>query len=170
SFTHQGEILVNQSTQQKAGLYNSVSIASDGTINFQQSQNQALKSNSRDLSYGSLASINTRNYKDISTGSSSSYLSSQEDSSQVVSQSLKTSSISLPDLIIQSATVPGAATIGSTIQLNYTVKNQGSANAFASYTYFYLSKDKFVSDNDFYLGADYVDSLAAGAFSSESIT
>ncbi|BCL39020.1 S8 family serine peptidase [Nostoc sp. MS1] len=166
SFTQQGDILVNQFTSQKANLNNSVSIASDGTINFQHSQNQALKSNSRNLSYDSFASITTRDYKDTSTGSSS----SQTENSQVVSQSLETSSISLPDLIVQSATVPGAAKIGSTIQLNYTVKNQGSANAYSSYTYFYLSKDKIVTNYDNYLGADYIDSLAAGATSSKAIT
>ncbi|WP_256871881.1 S8 family serine peptidase [Nostoc sp. TCL26-01] len=75
-----------------------------------------------------------------------------------------------PDLIIQNALFPSAASIGTTIQLNYVVRNQGAENAFSSYTMFFLSKDNNVSDDDFFLGSDYVDSIAASAYSSESTT
>ena len=177
----------HQSAQADLILQNVVSLSSPSiagarTNNFQRSQNQTLSNYSRYSSYDSFDSIATRAYtsqsatvKDSTTTSSSSNLFSQADGNQVVSQSIEstnlvTTTTPLPDLIIQSATVPGAATIGSNIQLNYTVKNQGSANAFSSYTYFYLSKDTTVSSDDSYLGADYVDTLAAGASSSESIT
>ncbi|MCC5636676.1 S8 family serine peptidase [Nostoc sp. CHAB 5844] len=75
-----------------------------------------------------------------------------------------------PDLIVQNAVAPNSIVVGSTINLNYQVKNQGSENTFSSYTLFYLSKDKTVSDDDVYLGSDYVDNIAAGAYSSESAT
>ncbi|ABA23664.1 Peptidase S8 and S53, subtilisin, kexin, sedolisin [Trichormus variabilis ATCC 29413] len=77
---------------------------------------------------------------------------------------------SQPDLIIQNAVVPSTASIGTTIQVNYVVKNQGSENTFSSYTMFFLSRDRNVSDDDYYLGSDYVDGIAAGAYSSESST
>lgn len=75
-----------------------------------------------------------------------------------------------PDLIIQNAVVPGSVSIGTNIQVNYEVKNQGLSHVFSSYTLFFLSKDQNVSDDDFYLGADYVESVNAGAYSSESTT
>lgn len=75
-----------------------------------------------------------------------------------------------PDLIVQNVESEDSTSVGSTIELDYQVKNQGTENAFSSYTLFYLSKDKNVSDDDIYLGSDYVDSIAAGAYSSESTT
>ncbi|MBH8560782.1 S8 family serine peptidase [Nostoc sp. CENA67] len=72
--------------------------------------------------------------------------------------------------MVQNVVSSGSTSVGSTITLDYQVKNQGTENAFSSYTLFYLSKDKNVSDDDIYLGSDYVDSIAAGAYSSESTT
>ncbi|WP_062295097.1 S8 family serine peptidase [Nostoc piscinale] len=74
-----------------------------------------------------------------------------------------------PDLIVQNAVAPSSVAAGSTININYQIKNQGSENAFSSYTLFYLSHDATVSDDDVYLGSDYVDSIAAGTYSSESV-
>ncbi|QSJ21056.1 S8 family serine peptidase [Nostoc sp. UHCC 0702] len=71
---------------------------------------------------------------------------------------------------MQNAEFSGSTSVGNTIKLDYQVKNQGTENAFSSYTLFYLSQDKNVSDDDIYLGSDYVDSIAAGAYSSASTT
>ncbi|MBD2437599.1 S8 family serine peptidase [Nostoc sp. FACHB-110] len=70
---------------------------------------------------------------------------------------------------MQNVESPNSTDVGNTIQLKYQVKNQGSANAFSSYTTFYLSKDQTISDDDAYLGSDYVDGIATGAYSSESV-
>ncbi|BCL38171.1 hypothetical protein NSMS1_46180 [Nostoc sp. MS1] len=73
-----------------------------------------------------------------------------------------------PDLLIQNPLSPTSGSLGSTIQLSYGVKNQGVGSAAASNTKFYLSKDGTFSSDDILLGSDAVNSLAAGASSSET--
>ncbi|MEH2327189.1 MAG: CARDB domain-containing protein [Nostoc sp.] len=75
-----------------------------------------------------------------------------------------------PDLIVQNASAPSSATVGSSILLNYQVKNQGNASAGSSYSKFYLSKDATFSSDDLFLNSDYVANLGAGAISSKSVT
>ncbi|MBW4613855.1 MAG: S8 family serine peptidase [Desmonostoc vinosum HA7617-LM4] len=72
------------------------------------------------------------------------------------------------DLIVQNAAIPTSVTVGDTIKVSYQIKNQGVGNAISSYTKFYLSKDKAISNDDTYLGYDSVNSVAAGAYSSET--
>ncbi|BAY37193.1 peptidase S8/S53 [Nostoc sp. NIES-2111] len=76
--------------------------------------------------------------------------------------------INQADLIIQNAISPASASVGSTIQLSYEVKNQGVGSAAASNTKFYLSKDTTFSSDDVLLGSDAVSSIATGAYSSET--
>lgn len=62
--------------------------------------------------------------------------------------------ITKPDLIVQNISNPSSAAAGSTIQLNYQIKNQGNTSAVASNTKFYLSQDLNVGNEDVYLGYD----------------
>ncbi|MFN6484393.1 MULTISPECIES: CARDB domain-containing protein [unclassified Nostoc] len=78
--------------------------------------------------------------------------------------------ITKPDLIVQNTSNPSSAAAGSSIQLNYQIKNQGNASAVASNTKFYLSQDLNIGNEDVYLGYDYVSGIAAGSYSSESTT
>ncbi|WP_392478115.1 CARDB domain-containing protein [Nostoc sp. C110] len=78
--------------------------------------------------------------------------------------------ITKPDLIVQNTSNPSSAAAGSSIQLNYQIKNQGNASAVASNTKFYLSQDLNIGNEDLYLGYDYVSGIAAGSYSSESTT
>jgi subtilase family serine protease len=78
--------------------------------------------------------------------------------------------ITKPDLIVQNNSNPSSAAAGSSIQLNYQIKNQGNASAVASNTKFYLSQDLHIGNEDVYLGYDYVSGIAAGNYSSESTT
>ncbi|PSF35190.1 hypothetical protein C7H19_17570 [Aphanothece hegewaldii CCALA 016] len=75
-----------------------------------------------------------------------------------------------PDLVINKMTTPTSATVTSTINFNYTIKNQGTASTGWSggYTSFYLSKNLTLDNSDIYLTDDYSDTLAAGASRSES--
>ncbi|MFN6460440.1 MAG: C2 family cysteine protease [Nostoc sp. DedVER02] len=75
-----------------------------------------------------------------------------------------------PDLIVQNVSAPSNTTVGSSIQLNYQVKNQGNASAGYSYSKFYLSKDAILSNDDLFLNYDYVADIGGGGVSSESIT
>ncbi|BAY24192.1 peptidase S8/S53 [Calothrix sp. NIES-2100] len=155
------------------------------TTKFYLSQDKTLSNDDRYLGYDSVdiiaTGVNTSESTTIKIDNSiapgSYYLISQADSNKVVSESSESNNIvasainltpPLPDVVIQNAVSPTSTAVGSNIQLNYQVKNQGYETAFSSYTLFYLSKDSTVSDDDVYLGSDYVDILAAGAYSSES--
>ncbi|MFN6461342.1 MAG: CARDB domain-containing protein [Nostoc sp. DedVER02] len=78
--------------------------------------------------------------------------------------------ITKPDLVVQNISNPSSSVAGSSIQLNYQIKNQGNASAVASNTKFYLSQDLNIGNEDVYLGYDYVSGIAAGSYSSESTT
>ncbi|WP_373525684.1 CARDB domain-containing protein [Nostoc sp.] len=82
-----------------------------------------------------------------------------------------TINITKADLIIQNAIAPTSASVGSTIQLDYQVKNQGAGSAVASHTNFYLSKDKILSSDDTYLSYSrsyFSSGLSSGYYESES--
>jgi len=81
-----------------------------------------------------------------------------------------TINITKADLIIQNAIAPTSASVGSTIQLDYQVKNQGVGSAVASQTNFYLSKDKILSSDDTDFGYNPISSIAAGSYLSKSTT
>ena len=80
----------------------------------------------------------------------------------------QTISITKADLIIQNAVNPSSALAGSTIELSYQVKNQGAGNAVSSNTKFYLSTNTTLSNDDTYLGYEYVSSIVAGSYSAET--
>ncbi|WP_317616825.1 CARDB domain-containing protein, partial [Nostoc sp. PA-18-2419] len=75
-----------------------------------------------------------------------------------------------PDLIIQNAVNPSVGSVGGSIQVSYQVKNQGTGSAGYQQTKFFLSKNTTLSDEDTYLGYEYISGIAAGAYSSESTT
>ncbi|MEJ1932727.1 CARDB domain-containing protein, partial [Nostoc sp. NIES-2111] len=62
--------------------------------------------------------------------------------------------ITAPDLVIQNATAPSSATIGTTVQVNYELKNQGNGSAGGSKSSFYLSRDTSFGDDDIFLGTE----------------
>ncbi|MEH2196116.1 MAG: C2 family cysteine protease, partial [Nostoc sp.] len=114
-----------------------------------------------------------------STAAGNYYLLSQADGYGYVAESNEinnvfASAISLttpaPDLIVQNVSAPSNTTVGSSIQLNYQVKNQGNASAGYSYSKFYLSKDATLSNDDVFLNYDYVDNIGGGGVSSKSVT
>ena len=70
------------------------------------------------------------------------------------------------DLVVSQATVPATAQINSTVSVSWTVTNQGTTSAGASYWYdaVYLSADAVLDASDVYLRQDYHSGpLAAGA-------
>ncbi len=76
---------------------------------------------------------------------------------------------SQPDLNIQTANIsPVNISSGGTLNLNYTIRNIGTATAGYSYTRFYLSNDCAYSSNDTYIGQRYLQSLSAGVSSTVS--
>ncbi|WP_392534167.1 CARDB domain-containing protein [Nostoc sp. C117] len=75
-----------------------------------------------------------------------------------------------PDLAIANPVAPTSAAAGDDIALTYTIQNQGNLIATPSTTKFYLSQDTNLNNSDIFLGSDAVNSLAAGASSSESAT
>ncbi|NES24938.1 MAG: hypothetical protein F6K41_40030, partial [Symploca sp. SIO3E6] len=68
-----------------------------------------------------------------------------------------------PDLIIQNQSAASSVTAGSTLNITYSLKNQGTANASGNYTKFYLSTDATYSANDIELGSDEISSISAGS-------
>ncbi len=58
-----------------------------------------------------------------------------------------------PDLVPTAFTAPGTVDAGKAISVSYTVKNQGTGTAFATwYDYVYLSEDDTLTTQDTYLG------------------
>ncbi|AUT03510.1 peptidase S8 [Nostoc sp. CENA543] len=118
------------------------------------------------LSIGS--NINPGNYYLIYYADADGYVSESNEYNNAFGNLINITSAGNPDLIIQNPTAPTTASLGSTIALNYQVKNQGVGSAGASTTRFYLSKDTTFSTDDVLLGSDAVNSIAAGAVSSET--
>ncbi len=111
------------------------------------------------------SSIATGTYYLVYQADGYNYVAESNENNNAVAGTIK---ITKPDLIVQNAVAPASASVGSTIQLSYQIKNQGNSNAGSSSTYFYISKDQKVSNDDVYLGSDYVSSLAVSGVSSES--
>ena len=81
--------------------------------------------------------------------------------------SSNTIDIGAPDLVITSISTGSTSyKKGSTITIQNTVKNQGSAGANGFYVNFYLSKDSTITTSDIYLGNRYISSLPAGTSTS----
>nr|VFK43142.1 MAG: Serine protease, subtilase family [Candidatus Kentron sp. TC] len=78
---------------------------------------------------------------------------------------------SRPDLIVSSLyTNKTTYTAGETIRITSTTRNAGNASAGSSYTKFYLSRDRYLSSSDTYLGYDYVSGLSRGYSRSDTVT
>lgn len=120
-----------------------------------------------------LNTIETKGYpiseKTITTNNSSDSLTGLSATAPLVSQSVSVN-FGSPDLIISNASIPSSGTAGNSIDINYTVKNQGSATADSNSIHFYLSSDNRLSTDDQWLTSDYINPLAAGTSRSESDT
>ncbi|NES21052.1 MAG: hypothetical protein F6K41_19500, partial [Symploca sp. SIO3E6] len=88
-------------------------------------------------------------------------VSESNENNNVVSKYITVNSAK-PDLIIKNQLAASSVTAGSTLKITYSLKNQGSANASANYTKFYLSTDATYSSNDIQLGSDYISSVSTG--------
>ena len=79
-------------------------------------------------------------------------------------------SVSSPDLIVVSPSVSDTTlTLGQSITLSATVRNQGSLQSAATTLRYYRSTDATISTNDTPSGMDEINSLSASGTSSESI-
>lgn len=77
-------------------------------------------------------------------------------------------SVQLPDLVVTTASAPSAAELGTSIDVEWTVLNQGTVPAATVwYDVFYLSDDTVYSFDDTFVGS-YYNSLYAGLGSGES--
>ncbi|WP_221643013.1 S8 family serine peptidase, partial [Nostoc sp. 2RC] len=82
----------------------------------------------------------------------------------------KAIAIKKADLIIQNAVNPSVGSVGESIEVSYQVKNQGTGSAGYQQTKFYLSTNTTLSNDDIYLGSDYLSPIAAGASSGSTTT
>ncbi|QLE54695.1 CARDB domain-containing protein [Nostoc sp. TCL26-01] len=114
------------------------------------------------------SSINTGNYYLIYYVDGDGLVNESNENNNAFGNAITITSAGKPDLLIQNATSPTSASVGSTLNISYQVKNQGVGSAVASTTKFYLSKDNLYSTDDVLLGSDSVNSIAAGAYSSET--
>ncbi|WP_208345381.1 CARDB domain-containing protein, partial [Aetokthonos hydrillicola] len=154
---------------------------------FYLSKDTTLSSDDVFLSYDFVSNISVSgiSYESVSltiansTSGGNYYLLSQADGYNYVSESNESNNIAAnaisltkltPDLIVQNVSAPSSATVGSTIQLNYQVKNQGNASADYSYSKFYLSKDTTLSSDDVFLNCDLVSSIGVSGISYESVS
>jgi RHS repeat-associated protein len=77
------------------------------------------------------------------------YQAETDNSNNVLAVALE---LGAPDLVVASAITPTTASLGETIQVGWTVKNQGSVAAFADwYDYVYLSNDDTLDTSDLQL-------------------
>ncbi|MBC1300395.1 CARDB domain-containing protein [Trichormus variabilis] len=113
------------------------------------------------------SNINPGNYYLIYYVDGDGYVSESNENNNIFGAAI---SITQPDLTVLNASIPTSARVGSSIQINYQVRNQGNGSAGDSNTKFYLSPDLNIDSSDFYLGLDYVSGLAAGASRQESAT
>ena len=74
-----------------------------------------------------------------------------------------------PDMVVSALTVPTIGGSGLSIQITDTTKNQGSASAAASTTYFYLSKDFQLDGSDPVVGTRAEPDMAVGASSTNTV-
>ena len=75
-----------------------------------------------------------------------------------------------PDLAVTALSAPSSATVGSTITIKDTTKNQGTVLAGGSTTRFYLSVNNVFEAGDTLIAGRTVGQLAAGASSNGSAT
>lgn len=67
-----------------------------------------------------------------------------------------------PDLIVRAVSLPTTLNSGETVQVQVTVKNQGTLKAGKFYIGLYLSSDSSITTGDTFLSNEYLSSLAAG--------
>jgi subtilase family serine protease len=140
--------------------YDSVSSISAGGASSEYASNYISSANVADGNYYVIAQVDGANQ----------VIESNESNNITVSSNTIQIGItnSKPDLTINAFSIPTTASNSSSLNFNYTVKNQGTATANYSYTNFYLSTDQTLNtSNDTYIGVDYVPYIGAGGASSE---
>ncbi|MBD2518843.1 type I secretion C-terminal target domain-containing protein [Nostoc sp. FACHB-973] len=71
--------------------------------------------------------------------------------------------INAPDLVVTAAQAPNTATLGETVSVSWTVKNQGIASALGNWNdSVYISKDQFLDKGDTFVGSHSAGLLGAG--------
>ncbi|MBD2614747.1 peptidase S8, partial [Nostoc punctiforme FACHB-252] len=124
-------------------------------------------------SSGSTTTINIDN----SIAAGNYYLLYQADGNNNIAESnennnivAKAIAIKKADLIIQNAVNPSVGSVGESIEVSYQVKNQGTGSAGYQQTKFYFSTNTTLSNDDIYLGSDYLSPIAAGVSSGSTTT
>jgi subtilase family serine protease len=116
---------------------------------------------------------------DASWGTGTKYILFEADGYKYVSESNETNNIAVrtinvvappPDLVVQNALAPVAVTAGNTVSVSAYTKNIGGSTAGGSYIRYWLSDDTVLDTNDHSLGANYVNSLSAGASELSAMT
>ncbi len=96
------------------------------------------------------------------------YIAESNESNNVAYQAITVNG--KPDLVITSQYAPTSVNTGDSITVSAYTKNQGTGTAGYSYMRYLLSNDTLVSSDDYFLGSDYVDSLAAGNSEYDDLT
>ncbi|MBD2439767.1 CARDB domain-containing protein [Nostoc sp. FACHB-110] len=71
--------------------------------------------------------------------------------------------IAAPDLVITAANAPTTATLGETVSVSWTVKNQGTTSGFFTTDYIYISNNQFFDQSDTLVGEYSGWPLASGS-------
>ena len=114
-----------------------------------------------------------------SWGTGTKYILFEADGYKYVSESNETNNVTsrainvvapLPDLVVQSVSVPTSITAGNTMSISAYTNNIGGSTAGSSYIRYWLSNNTTLDSSDRSLGTDYVNSLSAGASELDSLT
>ncbi|NET56476.1 MAG: hypothetical protein F6K47_09985 [Symploca sp. SIO2E6] len=162
--------LKNQGNANASGNYTKFYLSTDATyssndIELGSDDISSLSAGStlnRSKSLSISSSITAGNYYLLWRADANSNVSESNENNNVVSKYITVNSAQ-PDLIIQNQSAASSVTAGSTLNITYSLKNQGNANASANYTKFYLSTDATYSSNDIELGDDYISSISTGS-------
>ncbi|MBD2680677.1 MULTISPECIES: CARDB domain-containing protein [Nostoc] len=112
-------------------------------------------------------SIATGNYYLLYQADGDNDIAESNESNNIVAKAI---SIKKADLIIQNAINPTVGSVGGSIEVNYQVKNQGAGSAGYNETKFYLSTNTTLSNDDIYLGYDFMSPIATGAYDAVTST
>ncbi|BAY75757.1 peptidase S8/S53 [Nostoc linckia NIES-25] len=112
-------------------------------------------------------SIATGNYYLLYQADGDNDIAESNESNNIVAKAI---AIKKADLIIQNAINPTVGSVGESIEVSYQVKNQGAGSAGYNETKFYLSINTTLSNDDIYLGYDFMSPIAAGAYDAVTST
>jgi subtilase family serine protease len=134
---------------------------------------EPLASNTTSLEQANIAignNLNTGTYYLLAQADSESVITENDETNNIVYQSLEIVEPPKPDLLFDNLTIPNTVTPNSNLLVSYTIRNQGNANANASLTRFYLSTDTILDSSDIELGSDNLASVTSNTSSIKDLT